>query len=144
VAPERELRLTGPWSESPHGKSRVGVLYPNGYLLLRDIYRTVSECIGTRAIRGTNIFPGDFHVSRSAVSLLVRQLVAISEHILGLVGPKAKSPHREEGVGPHSPNIDLFLLDGYRAAPEWKAAGAFWALDVVPVHLHQLPFRLQG
>jgi hypothetical protein len=40
------------------------MLYPNGYLLLPDIYRAVFERIGARTIGATKIFPGDFHVSR--------------------------------------------------------------------------------
>src|SRR5262245_7816405 len=139
VPAERELRLTSPRSETPHDKARAGVLYPNGYLLLRNLYRTVFERICTGAIGATNILPGDLHMSRPALRLLVWQLVATSEGILGLVGPKAKTPHCEKGIGPHPPNIDLFLLDGYGAAPEWKAVRAFGALDVVPVDLHQLP-----
>ena len=130
VPAERELRVTSPRSETPHGKARAGVLYPNGYLLLRDIYRAVFERISTGAIGATNIFPGDFHVSRPALPLLVRQLAA-SEGILGLVGPRSKTPHREESVGPHPPNIDLFLPDGYRAAPEWKAARVFHARNYI-------------
>jgi len=61
-----------------------------------------------------------------------------------LYGPKAKTPHREKSVGPRSPNIDLFLPDGYRAVPEWEAARAFRALDVVPVDLHPLPLGWKG
>src|SRR5437868_4943597 len=52
----------------------------------------------------------------SSLALPLRQFVAASEDILGLVGPKAKTPHREESVGPRPPNIDLFLPDGYGAA----------------------------
>jgi hypothetical protein len=98
------------------------MVYPNGYLLLRDIYRAVFKRIGTGAIGATSIFPSDFRVSRSAFLLLVRQLVAASEGILGLVGPEAKSLHGEEGVRPRFPNIDLFLSDAYCATPVWKAA----------------------
>src|SRR5262245_50599623 len=65
VSAERELRLTSPRSETPHGKARGGMLYPNGYLLLPDIYRAVFERIGARTIRATKIFPGDFHGSDS-------------------------------------------------------------------------------
>jgi hypothetical protein len=61
-----------------------------------------------------------------------------------LYGPKAKTPHREKSVGPRSPNIDLFLPDSYRAVPEWEAARAFRALDVVPVDLHPLPLGWKG
>jgi hypothetical protein len=57
VPAERELRLTSPRSETPQGKARAGVLYPNGYFLPRDIYRTVFERVGTGAIGATNIFP---------------------------------------------------------------------------------------
>lgn len=42
------------------------MLYPNGYLLLPDIYRAIFERIGARTIGATKIFPGDFHVSRPA------------------------------------------------------------------------------
>jgi hypothetical protein len=122
VPAEREPRLTRPGSETPHGKARAGVLYPNRYLLLRDIYHSVFERIGARTIGATNIFPGDFHVSRPALPLLVRQLVATSEGLLRLVCPKAKTPHREESVGWHPPNVDLFLPNGYGAAPVGKAA----------------------
>src|SRR5262245_53335714 len=122
VPAQRVLSLTSPRPEPPHGKARAGMLYPNRYFLLRDIYRTVLKRVGTGAIRATNIFPGDPRKSRRALAVLIRQLVATGEGILGLVRPKAKTSHREESVGSHSPNIDLFLLDGYRAAPKRKAA----------------------
>jgi hypothetical protein len=125
VPAERILRLTSPRSETPHGKARAGLLYPNGHLLRPDIYRAVFERIGARAIGATKIFPGDFHVSRPALPFLVRQLVTASEGIFRLVGPKTKTPHREESVGPHPPNIDLFLPDGYRAAPCMESCLSF-------------------
>src|SRR2546430_16964138 len=52
-----------------------------------------------RTIGAAKIFPGEFHVSRSALSFLARQLVAASEGIFRFVGPKAKTPHREGASG---------------------------------------------
>jgi hypothetical protein len=54
----------------------------------------VGSCEGAD-VGAAKIFPGDFHVSRSALSFLARQLVAASEGIFRLVGPKAKTPHRQ-------------------------------------------------
>ena len=122
VPAQRVLRLTSPRPKPPHGKARAGMLYPNRYFLLRDIYRTVLKRESTGAIRATNIFPGDPRKSRRALALLIRQLVATGEGILGLVRPKAKTLYREECVGPSPPNVDHFLPDGYRAAPIRKAA----------------------
>ena len=57
------------------------MLYPNGYLLLPNIYRPVFERIGAGTIGATKILPGDFHVSRPALPSLVWQLVSASEGI---------------------------------------------------------------
>ena len=122
VPAQRVLRLTSPRPKPPHGKARAGMLYPNRNFLLRDIYSTVFKRVGTGAIRATDIFPADPRKSRRALALLIRQLVATGESILGLVRPKAKTVYREESVGPRPPNVDLFLPDGYRAAPVREAA----------------------
>jgi len=98
------------------------MFYPNGYLLLRNVYRAVFERIGAGAIGATSIFPRDFRVNRSAFLLLVRQLVTASKGILGLVGPEAKGLHGEESIWPRFPNLNLFLSDAYCTTLVRKAA----------------------
>ena len=70
--------------------------------------------------------------------LVVRKFV-LAERVLSPTSPRPEAAHGKARVGAHCPNINLLLPDLYRAVLERIRARPIGAVEVIPVHFHQLP-----